>query len=80
MFLNGLNDTYNAIRSHLLMQQPFPIVEAACAVLQQEESQRYVLSVVLEREHTAMYSKSLADKSLSACTVCRLKNHSSDKC
>lgn len=42
MFLNGLNEAFSAMRSQLLMQQPLPTVEAACAMLQLEESQRDV--------------------------------------
>lgn len=80
VFLNGLDDTYSAMRSQLLMQQPLPTVEAACAMLKQEESQREVLPIVVEGEHTAMYSKAPVDKNFLACTVCGLKNHSSDKC
>ena len=80
VFLNGLDESYGALRSQLLMQHPLPTVEAACAVLQQEESQRDVLSVV-ETEHTAMYSKGPGGSGGGvSCTVCGGRNHIGDKC
>lgn len=39
-FLTGLNETYNAQRSHILMMTLLPSVEIVCFMIQQEESQR----------------------------------------
>ncbi|XP_071729221.1 uncharacterized protein [Rutidosis leptorrhynchoides] len=73
-FLNGLDEKFSAIRSQLLLMNPLPTVETACSMLQQEESQREVLSVI---EPTALFSKgNQQDK----CSICGNKWHSSDKC
>lgn len=81
VFLNGLDDAYSAMRSQFLMQHHLPTVEAVCAMLQQEESQRDVLTVV-DMEHTAMYSKGSVEKKHNHlnCTVCGAKNHTNDNC
>nr|XP_017256491.1 PREDICTED: uncharacterized protein LOC108226048 [Daucus carota subsp. sativus] len=86
-FLNGLNESYSALRSQLLMTNPLPSVEAACSVIQQEEHQREVLKLSCDDEISAMYSKgvtAVSDKSggdkAVLCTNCHKKGHSVDKC
>ncbi|XP_074333896.1 uncharacterized protein LOC141671522 [Apium graveolens] len=85
-FLNGLDDTYGAQRSQLLMSVPLPSVEMACAVIQQEESQRDLLnqSVAFDGDVAAMYSKGngdrfFGDRSLT-CTACGYRGHSQERC
>lgn len=76
-FLNGLDDVYNPQRSQLLLQNPLPSVETACFVLQQEESQREILSHdKLTMESTALFSKNSSD----VCTKCGVKGHPREKC
>ncbi|XP_074373583.1 uncharacterized protein LOC141713918 [Apium graveolens] len=79
-FLNGLNETYNPQRSHLLMQNPLPSVESASSTLQQEEAQRELLSLNSDTsETTAIFSRANLDKTI-ICTACGMKGHRGDKC
>lgn len=84
-FLNGLDDDFGPQRSQLLMMIPLPSVEEACAVIQQEESQRDILKNphTYDTELSTMLAKARinADRSaFPACGVCGAKNHSSEKC
>ncbi|GKB85631.1 kinase-like domain, phloem protein 2-like protein, partial [Tanacetum coccineum] len=77
-FLNGLDDHFTAQRSQLLLTSPLPSVETACALLQQEESQREVFgSSQSLMESTALYSKT---DSKEKCSICGYKWHPADKC
>ncbi|PWA93097.1 serine carboxypeptidase S28 family protein [Artemisia annua] len=78
-FLNGLDEHYSAQRSQLLLSTPLPSVESACALLQQEESQREVFGRTLDSsvETTALYTKS---ENKDKCSICGYKWHPADKC
>lgn len=80
-FLNGLNEVFYTQRSNLLMHTPLPVVETACAILEQEEAQRAVLhtSSPMSNEILAMYGKAQQDRPI-VCTVCGVKGHTGDKC
>lgn len=80
-FLNGLDDMYGPQRSQLLMICPLPSVEMACAVIQQEESQKSVFnqSAAVDTDISAMFSKGNTDRPVS-CTACGGRNHVTDKC
>ncbi|GJZ89909.1 retrovirus-related pol polyprotein from transposon TNT 1-94 [Tanacetum coccineum] len=62
----------------MLLNNPFPCVENACALIQQEESQKDVFNSSLPViESTALLSKSVGkDK----CSICGFKWHPPDKC
>lgn len=80
-FLNGLDDHYGAQRSQLLMLNPLPSVEVACAAIQQEESQKEVLmhGTPNDSEAMATFSKGNGGKTL-MCSACGRKGHMSDSC
>ncbi|KAL2899278.1 Retrovirus-related Pol polyprotein from transposon TNT 1-94 [Bienertia sinuspersici] len=48
--LNGLDEGYSALRSHILMFSPLPSVEGACGILQQEENQWNILKTDKDEE------------------------------
>ncbi|XP_017244551.1 uncharacterized protein LOC135149950 [Daucus carota subsp. sativus] len=82
VFLNGLDDAYSSLRSQLLMRHPLPPVEAACAVIQQEESQIDVLQN-LDVEFSAMNTTgphTSASQGRMGCAECGGKGHQTDKC
>lgn len=80
-FLNGLDDVYGAQMSQILMICPLPSLEAACSAIQQEESQKEILTQegANDGDVLAMYSKGAVNKVLS-CASCGRKGHTSDKC
>ena len=86
-FLNGVDESYNPQRSHLLMLTPLPTVEIACAALMQEEAQRDILqsSVKTEDPVSALYGKttfkpSNTDRPTLNCTACGGRGHSGERC
>lgn len=57
-FLNGLDESYGALRSQILMITPLPTVDFACSSLQQEESQCNILNPMKRVMETfAMFSR-----------------------
>lgn len=80
-FLNGLDEEYATQRSQLLMMSPLPSVETACSHLEQEQSQREILTNVKEEMETlAMFSKGAGGVERPHCTACNKSGHSREKC
>ncbi|XP_038995860.1 uncharacterized protein LOC120153902 isoform X2 [Hibiscus syriacus] len=81
-FLMGLNDTYSAIRSQVLLMQPLPNVNQAYSMIVQEEAQRAQLSGVSGA--TAMYSNASGNSDRrrfnGVCDYCKIKGHKRDNC
>ncbi|GKB60306.1 retrovirus-related pol polyprotein from transposon TNT 1-94 [Tanacetum coccineum] len=77
-FLNGLDDCYSAQRSQLLLINPLPSVENACAVIQQEESQKDLF----QNNGTSIESTALLSKQdvKGKCSICGFKWHPPEKC
>lgn len=59
------------------MQQPLPSVDEACNMLQQEETQREVLSDFISDHNLVMFSKK---NDLSNCSACGKEGHIGNKC
>ncbi|GKC02060.1 cysteine-rich receptor-like protein kinase 8 [Tanacetum coccineum] len=76
--LNGLDENFASQMSQMLLMSPLPSVESACALLQEEESQRGVFgsSNHLGIETTALYSK---NETKEKCSICGYKWHPEDK-
>ncbi|KAL2945484.1 Retrovirus-related Pol polyprotein from transposon TNT 1-94 [Bienertia sinuspersici] len=76
-FLNGLNDQFSTLRSHILMMSPLPMVDVACGMLQQEESQQQIFNQPKEEaEGFAM----LGRRTELTCSNCNKRGHSVEKC
>nr|GEZ68843.1 hypothetical protein CTI12_AA481250 [Tanacetum cinerariifolium] len=56
-FLNGLEEQFSHQRSQILMIDPLPIVEVACSLLHQKESQRLVFKSSTSIVSSALLSK-----------------------
>ena len=78
-FLNGLDEGYSAQRSQLLLMNPLPTAESACAFIQQEESQKDLFHGSTVIESTALYSKN-SGKDKDMCSICGFKWHPPEKC
>lgn len=85
-FLNGLDNTFSAQRSQILLLNPLPTVEAACAMLQLEESQREVLTAAFIpfNETSAMFSRGnnygRGSNNDTKCKFCGNKGHPPERC
>ena len=78
-FLNGLDETYGALRSQILMITPLSIVDFSCSSLQQEESQRNILNPMkAPMESSAMYSRGSAETMM--CSACGVKGRMKERC
>lgn len=68
-----------ALRIQLLLMTPLPSVETACSVLQQEESQKEILSTYVHPlvDSVALYSKNASNET---CPKCGNKGHPKERC
>ncbi|KAE8672369.1 hypothetical protein F3Y22_tig00111843pilonHSYRG00119 [Hibiscus syriacus] len=82
-FLMGLNETYSAIRSQLLLMKPLPTVNQAYSMIVQEELHRTQLSAS-PIEASVMFttaSKGNDRRRFSGtCDYCKVRGHSRDRC
>ncbi|CAL9003908.1 unnamed protein product [Prunus brigantina] len=89
-FLMGLNDTYSAVRTQMLLMSPLPTVRTAYAMLMQEERQRQITeNSTISSVHAMNTSKSTNkqprkvhddDNKNLHCTHCNGDTHTVDRC
>ncbi|KAG8482872.1 hypothetical protein CXB51_023953 [Gossypium anomalum] len=76
-FLMGLNETYSAVRSQILLMIPLPTVSQVYSMLMQEEAQRFHVSGPVASEPTSVFSANAAQKKWfnGICDHCKVKGH-----
>ncbi|KAL5785997.1 hypothetical protein ACOSQ2_002115 [Xanthoceras sorbifolium] len=84
-FLMGLNDTYNVVRSNILMITPLPNVRQAYSLVNQEEMQRQMTSETTENFSIAAaiqnHSNNFSNKSKNKyCEHCNREGHTIENC
>ncbi|KAG8495219.1 hypothetical protein CXB51_012817 [Gossypium anomalum] len=81
-FLMGLNETYSAIRSQILLMLPLPTVSQAYSMLMQEEAQRLHASGPVASKPTSVFSANAAQKKRfnGICDHCKVKGHKRENC
>ncbi|XP_017978371.1 PREDICTED: uncharacterized protein LOC108662467 [Theobroma cacao] len=83
-FLNGLNDSFSAIRSQIIMMKPFPSLDEAYNLVLREENKRNFHVTVQPLSETAAISVVAGEKSKRKsnflCSNCGKKGHLKDKC
>ena len=76
-FLNGLDEVYRSQRSQMLLMTSLQMVEMACSMLQQEETQREVLEFrKIDVKSATLYSKIENQR----CSQCGIRGHTKEKC
>lgn len=91
-FMVGLDDSFNHLRSQLLLQKPIPTLSQVYSMLLQEESQRSIFQPVVNNpmDSAAMVAKSNGsgvryqsyqkEKPRKKCQNCGMTNHTQDTC
>ncbi|KAK8348906.1 hypothetical protein V6Z11_A06G109600, partial [Gossypium hirsutum] len=78
----GLNETYNAVRSQILLMVPLPTVSQAYSMLIQEEAQRFHASGPVASEPTSVFLVNVVQKKRfnGICDHCKVKGHKRENC
>ncbi|EOY04499.1 Uncharacterized protein TCM_019740 [Theobroma cacao] len=83
-FLNGLNESFSALRSHIIMIKPFPSLDEAYNLVLREESQRSILmqsQPLLDTTVVAVVTESkIRVKNEVVCSHCAKNGHVKEKC
>ncbi|XP_075666001.1 uncharacterized protein LOC142635805 [Castanea sativa] len=91
MFLIGLNESFETMRSHILMLEPFPSMSKVYALVLQEESHKGIghgSTFTPRPDSVAMYANAKGNlgnrggpkKERPLCTHCNMLGHTVDKC
>lgn len=78
----GLNESYNAIRSQILLMEPLPTVSQIYSLLLQEERHRNLHIVTLPHDAAALTvnRRGLSERPSMHCDHCKRDNHTIDRC
>ena len=89
-FLMGLNDSFSAVRSQVLLMDPIPAINKVFALITQEEKQRSVGNEHGNMEQTSTVAMAVKDdlqkkpykkdKEKPTCAHCKIPGHTADKC
>ena len=90
-FLMGLNESFETVRSHILMLEPFPSMSKVYALVLQEESHKGIghgAAFTPKPDSVAMYANTRGNsgnkggpkKERRLCTHCNMLGHTVDKC
>ncbi|EOY26809.1 Cysteine-rich RLK (RECEPTOR-like protein kinase) 8 [Theobroma cacao] len=84
-FLNGLNDSFSAIRSQIIMMDPIPTLDKVYSLVQREETQRSLLiqgQAVFESSAmmTVVETRKKCTRKDISRDHCGKKGHTKDKC
>ncbi|XP_058761234.1 uncharacterized protein LOC131634587 [Vicia villosa] len=87
-FLLGLNESFNLIRSQILLMDPFPSVSRVFSLVIQEEKQRVVNAITSENNENLAYAVTDSNgakikagtKDRPLCSQCGVLGHIKDKC
>ncbi|EOY14361.1 Uncharacterized protein TCM_033758 [Theobroma cacao] len=83
-FLNGLNESFSALRSQILMMKPFPSLNKAYNLVIRDESQRnlylHTMPIIESSAMATMTEGKVKSKVDVVCSYCHKKGHTKDKC
>lgn len=81
-FLMGLNETYNVVRSQILLLNPLPSVNHVYSMLVQEKSQRQHSPNDIGSDPVSFHSAHMVQKKRfnSTCDHCKIKGHKRENC
>ncbi|KAL9244246.1 hypothetical protein vseg_018043 [Gypsophila vaccaria] len=94
VFMMGLNDTYDTLRTNILSMDPIPTINKAYSIVQHVESQKHITSVITSSQDVSALS---VDKSYNSvggwkrdhkkaklddrwCGYCKKSGHTKDTC